>query len=157
MPPPLMFQGDKDFKTSGISFIHILFAEILSQYCGFLQQVGHMERAVATYQAMAEFTMFCPDKYGAESLEDRVALFESFWDSGVARVGEEGARGWRFWIENTSEEPIAKQSNEGMVQWCSQGGRGGARGWRFWVENTSVEPIAKHSNEGMIQWCSHKE
>ena len=57
-------------KFAVSKFYCILFAEILSQYCGFLQQVGHMERAVATYQAMAEFTMFCPDKYRAESLED---------------------------------------------------------------------------------------
>lgn len=28
----------------------------------------------------------------------QVEFFEPFWDSGEARVGEIGARGWKFWM-----------------------------------------------------------
>lgn len=68
-----------------------------------------MERAVATFQAMIEFNLFCPHKLLDLSLEDRIAVFESFWDSGVSRVGENGARGWSYWIDN-KDSPAAEES-----------------------------------------------
>ncbi|KAJ8307993.1 hypothetical protein KUTeg_012867 [Tegillarca granosa] len=85
------------------------------QYCHFLKQCGYMERAVATFQAMIEFNLFCPHKLHDLSLEDKIAVFESFWDSGVSRIGENGAKGWSYWIDNKdssdSEEIVHKSDS----------------------------------------------
>lgn len=34
-----------------------------------------------------------------------MVIFESFWDSGVARIGETGAKGWSYWYDNKDLEP----------------------------------------------------
>lgn len=34
-----------------------------------------------------------------------MVIFESFWDSGVARIGENGAKGWSYWYDNKDLEP----------------------------------------------------
>ncbi|KAK3092572.1 hypothetical protein FSP39_004529 [Pinctada imbricata] len=88
---------------------------ILGQYLNFLKQTGLTERAIATFQALVEFNLFCPIKYKEESLENRKALFESFWDSNVPRVGEEVAKGWSFYAENKVVAPTKKMEDEGKI------------------------------------------
>ncbi|XP_067680449.1 nuclear exosome regulator NRDE2-like [Haliotis asinina] len=70
---------------------------VFVQYCMFLHQVGYTERAVASYQALIEFNVFCPSSLTDTSTADRAGVFESFWDSSVPRFGEPGAAGWAAW------------------------------------------------------------
>lgn len=67
---------------------------ILSNLCHFLARSGFREKAVALFQANIEFNLFQPSLPGYYSMEDRLAVFEPFWESGVPRFGETGAQGW---------------------------------------------------------------
>ena len=56
---------------------------------------GYTERAVGLFQALLELNFRSPDFPGFYSLEDRLALFEPFWESAAPRMGEFGAIGWK--------------------------------------------------------------
>lgn len=70
---------------------------ILSLYSQFLQQAGHSEKAVACYQALIEFNLCCPQELSQEQFKTRLEFFETYWDSGCPRFGEQGALGWNNW------------------------------------------------------------
>nr|XP_046268144.1 nuclear exosome regulator NRDE2 isoform X2 [Scatophagus argus] len=72
--------------------------DIFTQQCHFLRQSGHSEKAISLFQAMIDFTFFKPDSVRQLSTKQQVEFFEPFWDSGEARVGELGARGWKAWM-----------------------------------------------------------
>lgn len=72
--------------------LHIVFL-----YCQFLQQAGHSEKAVACYQALIEFNLCCPRELSEEHFKTRLEFFETYWDSGCPRFGEQGALGWNSW------------------------------------------------------------
>ncbi|KAK7488650.1 hypothetical protein BaRGS_00020103 [Batillaria attramentaria] len=74
---------------------------VFTQYCDFLHHCGFTEKAVASYQALIEFNLFRPPTLNLVPTQDCVAVFESFWDSSVARFGECGARGWAAWVEGS--------------------------------------------------------
>lgn len=57
--------------------------------------MGHKERAVALFQAMLEFNLFCPQALEGASMEDKMAAFEEFWDECNTKLGTAGAQGWR--------------------------------------------------------------
>ncbi|TRY74407.1 hypothetical protein TCAL_06336 [Tigriopus californicus] len=110
--------------------------EILSQLTHFLAKAGFREKAIGLFQAMIELNLFSPDFPGYYSLEDRLALFEPFWDSGVARFGESGVVGWRKVMEN--KDKMAKpeshaQSSEIEDQILKEAGNRVAR-TRLWLE-----------------------
>ncbi|KAK4153755.1 NRDE-2, necessary for RNA interference-domain-containing protein [Chaetomidium leptoderma] len=77
----------------------------------FLQDAGFGELAVAAWQAVLEMTFCRPrDDYSAESAR---ASFADFWESEVARIGEEGAKGWRQFVEagdDMADPPEAVES-----------------------------------------------
>lgn len=75
-----------------------LLLEFFVRYCVFEQQAGYTELAVACFQAEIEYSCCCPPNLNDES---KKSLFESFWDSEVARTGEPGALGWSSWLEST--------------------------------------------------------
>ncbi|XP_041351727.1 nuclear exosome regulator NRDE2-like [Gigantopelta aegis] len=81
--------------------------DIFVQYCYFLHQAGHIEKAVASFQALIEFNIFLPPSLKNSSTDDKATVFESFWDSSVPRFGEGGARGWAKWMEEKSMSNIA--------------------------------------------------
>ncbi|KAH6841055.1 NRDE-2, necessary for RNA interference-domain-containing protein [Chaetomium sp. MPI-CAGE-AT-0009] len=63
----------------------------------FLHDAGFVELAVSAWQAMLEMVFCRPrDELTAEAA---LASFADFWESEVARMGEEGARGWRHFVE----------------------------------------------------------
>ena len=68
----------------------------MEQLASLLVQAGHGEKSVSIYQCLLELNLFSPvlPGPGSYSLEDKLSLLEPVWDSGVARVGEGGARGW---------------------------------------------------------------
>ncbi|KAK6180997.1 hypothetical protein SNE40_008946 [Patella caerulea] len=85
--------------------------ELFIQYCRFLQQAGLKEKAIASFQALIEFNLFCPPQYKDLDTVERIAMFESFWDSNVARFGEDNSKGWKYWVANNSSSCIQTTSN----------------------------------------------
>ena len=85
--------------------LHIVFL-----YCQFLQQAGHSEKAVACYQALVEFNLCCPHELSQEQFKTRLEFFETYWDSGCPRFGEQGTLGWNNWtIANQRGFPHSSQ------------------------------------------------
>lgn len=91
--------------------MHIL-ADIFVRLCSFLKQAGHREKAVAALQAMIELNMCCPERLKSAELTDKTIILESFWDSGLPRFGEGGARGWSFWMDNKDLLPTESENIE---------------------------------------------
>ncbi|XP_076464167.1 nuclear exosome regulator NRDE2-like [Babylonia areolata] len=79
---------------------------VFEQYCLFLHQSGFTEKAVASYQALVEFNLFRPSSLNLTPTHDSAAVFESFWDSGVARFGERGAKGWASWVDAAKSSTV---------------------------------------------------
>ena len=78
--------------------------------CYFLREAGYIERAIASFQALIEFSLLCPvDLYPADGYYPRIARrkgLEGFWETDEPRFGEEGAVGWKGWEHRDEEEPI---------------------------------------------------
>ena len=56
--------------------------------------LGYVERSIALFQAMIEFSCYCPEAYAGLSFEKRRDLFEFFWEKEFPRFGQENAPGW---------------------------------------------------------------
>ena len=89
----------------------VFVVDMFVQYCYFLKQVGQLEKAVASFQALIEYNLYSPEVLH----EEKVVIFESFWDSGVPRVGEQGAKGWSYWYTNKTLEPIPRLPPQGIT------------------------------------------
>ncbi|KAM0793184.1 hypothetical protein ACM66B_000655 [Microbotryomycetes sp. NB124-2] len=71
--------------------------------CIMLRQAGFSERATAAFQAILELNLFRPNQFVQPPLDrsesawrgEVLDALEGFWDTEAARIGEEGARGWR--------------------------------------------------------------
>ncbi|KAH1234049.1 Protein NRDE2 [Glycine max] len=109
--------------------------DIFLSLCRFEWQAGYRELATSLFQAEIEFSLFCPPLLLTEQSKHR--LFEHFWNSGGARVGEEGALGWSAWLEK-EEETRQKVMNDEL----SRENEGG--GWTGWSEPWSKD------NEGIV-------
>ncbi|KAG9784618.1 hypothetical protein KCU88_g2687, partial [Aureobasidium melanogenum] len=55
-------------------------------------QCGFTEEAIGIWQALLEYNFFRPEKPTSEELFES---FQQFWESEVARIGDEGATGWK--------------------------------------------------------------
>ncbi|CAG0918777.1 unnamed protein product [Notodromas monacha] len=66
--------------------------DIVSWFAHFWASTGFYERGIAVFQAACEFNLFCPEELTKH--EDKVNVFEVFWDSRAPRIGERDARGW---------------------------------------------------------------
>ncbi|XP_027358649.1 protein NRDE2 homolog isoform X2 [Abrus precatorius] len=104
--------------------------DIFLSLCRFEWQAGYRELATALFQAEIEFSLFCPPLLLTEQSKHR--LFEHFWNSDGARIGEEGALGWSTWLEK--EEETRQQV---MKEELSQENEGG--GWTGWSEPLSKD------------------
>ncbi|XP_029982132.1 protein NRDE2 homolog isoform X2 [Sphaeramia orbicularis] len=112
--------------------------DIFTQQCHFLRQAGHSEKAISLFQAMLDFTFFKPDSVQKLSTKQQVEFFEPFWDSGEARVGELGARGWKAWMlqqerggwlqPNAEDEDEEEEEDEEEVKDRSQ------PRWAVWLD-----------------------
>ncbi|XP_013400214.1 protein NRDE2 homolog [Lingula anatina] len=76
---------------------------LFNEMCTFLKQAGQMEKAIASFQALIEFNLCCPESLMALPQKDRLDVFEAFWDSGMPRFGETGAIGWANCVK---EKPV---------------------------------------------------
>ncbi|KAH6916852.1 NRDE-2, necessary for RNA interference-domain-containing protein [Coprinopsis sp. MPI-PUGE-AT-0042] len=65
---------------------------------------GFSERAFAMFQAQAELTFNIPNPLLDSPLEAQFDELEEFWESDLARVGEEGAKGWKSWYQSGKPE-----------------------------------------------------
>lgn len=96
--------------------------DIFVGLCRFEWQAGYQELATALLQAQIEYSLFCPSLLLTEQSKRR--LFEHFWNSNGARVGEDGALGWTAWLEK-EEEQRQKVLNESS----NENEEGGWTGW----------------------------
>ncbi|OQR79038.1 protein NRDE2-like [Tropilaelaps mercedesae] len=67
---------------------------LIEDFAHFHVQCGHTERAVAIFQALLDFNLSQPGHLATQNEEVVKALFEPFWDSGCAKIGEENHEGW---------------------------------------------------------------
>ena len=88
--------------------LFLWFVDIFVQLCHILRQAGHTERAISLFQAAVELNLNYPPSLSTMKLKERLEFLEAFWDSGAPRVGEEGARGWSYWIDHKDEEQGTK-------------------------------------------------
>lgn len=107
--------------------------DIFLSLCRFEWQAGYQEVATALLQAEIEYCLFCPTLFLGE--QSKLRLFEYFWNSNGARVGEDGALGWSTWLEK-EEEQKQKVVNEESKE-MDEGG------WTGWSE-----PLSKNKNLG---------
>lgn len=97
--------------------------DIFLSLCRFEWQAGYQELATALFQAEIEFSLFSPSLLLTEQSKRR--LFEHFWNSDGARVGEEGALGWSTWLEKEEEN----RQNIVKEEISSDEEKGGWTGW----------------------------
>ena len=80
---------------------------LLIRFTLFLRESGYSELAVSIWQGLLEINLFPPSSTltQAEAMKE----FGTFWESEVPRIGENGALGWRHFVENenASEAPDA--------------------------------------------------
>ena len=86
-------------------FFCVYATDIFSDMCGMLWRSGHTEKAVACFQALIEFNVNCPLLLQQASHDDKVEIFEAFWGSSAARVGDKGANGWHDWVAKKASVP----------------------------------------------------
>jgi len=67
----------------------------------FMRESGFSELAVAIWQGLLEINYWAPKQ--ALSEEENIRQFGGFWESEVARIGENGARGWGHFAENQAQ------------------------------------------------------
>lgn len=142
--------------------------EVCRQYGVFLCQCGLWERAVATFQALAELSVRCPPRLAEAPLEEALALLEPFWDSGVPRFGDEGARGWAYLLEQLGqataldarsvksddcqelEDEIVRRRPSLADAWLRLESLRDLRQWRPYRPDLSAEEVTSEDPERMV-------
>ncbi|AES86890.2 putative siRNA-mediated silencing protein NRDE-2 [Medicago truncatula] len=133
-------QADDSSLDPAIVQQELRLVDIFLSLCRFEWQAGYREVATALFQAEIEFSLFCPPLLLTEQSKQR--LFEHFWNSHGARVGEEGALGWSTWLEK--EEETRQRVVKEELSHENEGG-----GWSGWSEPLSKdkEGTANFENE----------
>ncbi|KAJ0264325.1 hypothetical protein HA466_0026970 [Hirschfeldia incana] len=106
----------------------LVLVDMLVSLCRFEWQAGYRELATALFQAEMEYGIFSPSLLLSE--QSKLRLFEHFWSSNGARVGEEEAFGWSLWLEK-EEEQRQKMLKEESSDDNDVGG------WTGWTEQLS--------------------
>ncbi|KAI9887516.1 MAG: Protein nrde2 [Watsoniomyces obsoletus] len=85
-----------------------------------MREAGYAENALAVWEAMLELNFFAPTGTSSkqkERNEDLLASFEEFWDSEAPRIGEDGATGWKAFVqEGASDAPTELVGQQAPVQ-----------------------------------------
>jgi hypothetical protein len=124
--------------------------DVFVNLCRFEWQTGHRELATGLFQAQIEFSIFSPPLYLTTTSKQR--LFEHFWNSAGARVGEDGALGWSAWLAKDAEsrQNLAMQESSQETE---------VRGWSGWFDpslrssdtndtsNKTLEPSSADGND----------
>ncbi|XP_075534247.1 nuclear exosome regulator NRDE2 isoform X5 [Dermacentor variabilis] len=111
-----MLEGRRSTRREPLD-VEANIVEVSRQYGVFLCQAGLWERAVATFQALAELSLRCPPQLSEAPLSEALALLEPFWDSGAPRFGDRGALGWAHLMQlggqAALEAATAQQGTQG--------------------------------------------
>ena len=75
---------------------------------------GHTEKATAIYQAMIELNFFCPEPLRMRSRENKLKALEHYWESNVARCGEQGHVSWSEWFMSQGREKCAEKFEDAL-------------------------------------------
>lgn len=113
--------------------------DLFLSLCRFEWQAGYQELATALLQAEIEYCLFCPTLLLGE--QSKLRLFEYFWNSNGARVGEDGALGWSTWLEK-EEDQKRKAINEEAEE-IDEGG------WTGWSEPLSKNKYLDGSSDNV--------
>ncbi|KAI7730655.1 hypothetical protein M8C21_001008 [Ambrosia artemisiifolia] len=108
---------------------------IFVSLCRFEWNSGYLELATALFQAEIEYSLFCPSLLLSEHGKQR--LFEYFWNSTGARIGEDGALGWLNWLEKEEE-----QRQKAMMKESESSPNVDEGGWTGWHEPKSEGDVA---------------
>ncbi|KAL0341658.1 UNVERIFIED_CONTAM: hypothetical protein Scaly_1828400 [Sesamum calycinum] len=116
--------------------------DIFIGLCRLEWQAGYQELATALFQAEIEYSMFSP--FGLSEQSKR-RLFEHFWGTNGARIGEDGALGWSTWLEKEEEQRqrLASEEASNVVE------EGGWTGW--------FEPLSKTQETEMPESTTEKD
>ncbi|VDO07385.1 unnamed protein product [Rodentolepis nana] len=94
--------------------------DLLAEYCQWLSQTGFTERAFSIWQALIEFTCFCPPGLQSQGLSTSYQQrreFKNFWtapDRGPA-FGVPGACGWAAWDSGRSHGTGGRRFADGLI------------------------------------------
>jgi tetratricopeptide (TPR) repeat protein len=80
------------FRSSADTVLPETYLYVMVRLTSMIQQAGYQELALALWQALLEFNLLPLSPNGGDVSLD---LFEEFWDSEVARIGEPDAKGWQ--------------------------------------------------------------
>ncbi|PKA47022.1 hypothetical protein AXF42_Ash011696 [Apostasia shenzhenica] len=119
----------QDFEASNLTStdnslvqLEVGLVDIFINLCRFEWQTGHQELATGLFQAEIEYSLFSPSLLLSSHSKQR--LFEHFWNSSGARIGEDGAFGWSAWLDNgeqskqnTADDENKEESDGGWTGW----------------------------------------
>lgn len=86
----------------------------LLRFTSFVRDTGYEELAYATWQCILEYHFFKPQDLSSAS--EQMESLETFWESDIPRVGEEGALGWNKRIANLPEGSDSEESDPPPVE-----------------------------------------
>ncbi|GFP88473.1 protein nrde2 homolog [Phtheirospermum japonicum] len=108
--------------------LELSLVDVFLGLCRLEWQAGYQELATALFQAEIEYCLFCPL---VTSEQSKRRLFEHFWSSSGARIGEDGALGWSTWLEKEEEERQRLINEEALSTAEEEGG------WTGWFQPSS--------------------
>ncbi|KAE8451962.1 hypothetical protein EG329_002126 [Mollisiaceae sp. DMI_Dod_QoI] len=77
---------------------------VLLRFTLFVRESGYSELSVAIWQSLLELNLCAPNQQ--LSNEESSKLFQQFWESEVPRLGEDGALGWRQYVDNEDSSDV---------------------------------------------------
>lgn len=109
------------FSTTEPSPTYLMQIYVTLRMTVFMREAGYSEHATACWQAVIEYNFFKPIQYqsaehqiGGPSESTALSAFEKFWESEVARFGEDRAEGWAVFMSKNGKpvnsNPDAKES-----------------------------------------------
>ncbi|KUI59230.1 hypothetical protein VP1G_06442 [Cytospora mali] len=81
----------------------------------FIHDAGYSELAIAAWQAMLELTFARPKEDNDTTSDDLMSSFSDFWESESPRIGEDGAKGWRHFVETEQMADLPDAKTEATV------------------------------------------
>ncbi|XP_051123213.1 uncharacterized protein LOC127246064 [Andrographis paniculata] len=133
--------GNANHNDPGYVQLELGLVDAFLGLCRLEWQAGYQELATALFQAEIEYSLFCPL---IPSEQSKQRLFEHFWSSDGARIGEDGALGWSTWLEK-EEEQRQRLINEEASNIVEE------EGWTGWYDPSSKTKeieMPEHITEG---------
>lgn len=119
--------------------LEIGLVDVFLGLCRLEWQAGYQELATALFQAEIEYSLFSPL---VSSEQSKQRLFEHFWSSNGARIGEDGALGWSTWLEKEEEQRQRLVREEAAAGAAEEGG------WTGWFDPLSENKETEMPEEG---------